>query len=288
MHDLWPFTGGCHYPGACQGYVARCGRCPLLGAKREDDLSRSGWQRRADALRRKEVTFVAPSRWLAAVAGTSSLLRARAVRVIPNGVDDTVFAPRERGAERMRWGLPARKLLLLAGSARVDDNPRKGYPDLVAALALLPAALREQMELVLFGSASAGLTSVAGFRVHAVGTLADEEALASVYAAADFFVAPSREDNLPNTVVEALAAGTPVVAYATGGIPEIVTHEQTGLLVPTADITALAAAIARMVADAPWREACRLRARESFLQRFRQADSARAYDALYRELCALR
>ena len=285
MHDMWPFTGGCHYAGACRNFTQACGRCPLLGGQREADLSRAGWQRRRQAFARKRVTFVSPSRWLAAQARTSALLNAADIRVIPNGIDEACFVPHLPSTERRRWGLPPDKIVLLAGSAQLNDNPRKGFGDLLQALEILRGAVAPgSVELALFGGARGPVTELAGFPAHNLGVLTDDQAMASVYAAADVFVAPSLEDNLPNTIIEAMAVGTPVVAYAAGGIPEIVDHEVNGLVVPVGQVAGLAAGMLRMCTDGAWRRGCGQRAREKVEQVFGRIGSAGAYRDLYEEL----
>ena len=282
MHDMWTFTGGCHYAGPCGRFAESCGRCPVLGARREHDWSRFGWTRRQRVFAGKRITYVSPSRWLAERARASSLLRAADVRVIPNGIDASLFAPRDRVTQRRKRGLPEEKLLILAGSAQLRDNPRKGFPDLLQSLELLNrSGVGRSVEIVLFGAAAPAADELSGFKVHRVGEIAGEEAMASLYAAADVFVAPSLEDNLPNTVIESMAAGTPVVAYAAGGIPEIIDHGVNGLTAPTGEPARLADALRTMVSDTALRAELGLRAREKVLRVFTRELAAEAYSELY-------
>ncbi len=285
MHDMWTFTGGCHYAGTCGRFAESCGRCPLLGARRDHDLSRSGWGRRQRIFASKPITHVSPSRWLAERARESALLRSADVRVIPNGIDAARFGPRDRRAQRRRWGLPEDRLLILAGSAQLRGNPRKGFPDLVQSLDWLGRlGVKRAVELVLFGSAAPVTGELSGFKVHRLGEIAGEDAMASLYAAADVFVAPSLEDNLPNTVIEAMAVGTPVVAYATGGIPEIIDHRVNGLMAPTGEPARLAAELHAMVSDTALRAALGRRAREKVLRVFTRELAAEAYRELYSDV----
>lgn len=285
IHDMWSFTGGCHYAGACEGFTRQCGQCPLLGGRQERDLSRTGWTRRRRVLAEKKVSFVSPSLWLAGQARRSSLLRETEVRVVANGIDTALFAPRDRRAMRQRWRLPLDKLLVLAGSAQLRDNPRKGFPDFLQSLGILRGrADAAAVEVVLFGGEAPSQAELAGFKVHYLGMIPDEEAMASVYATADIFVAPSLEDNLPNTVIEAMAAGVPVVAYNAGGIPEIVDDGVNGLLAAVGQPQQLASALGRMISDADFRNRCGPRAREKVLRAFAKEDFARAYGQLYADL----
>jgi glycosyltransferase involved in cell wall biosynthesis len=283
LHDMWAFTGGCHYAGECTGYAVKCGRCPLLGARREHDWSRSGWERRRRVLAWMRAVFVAPSQWMATRVRASALLADADVRVIANGLDTAIFAPQDRLAVRAALGLPTDAFLLLTGAADWSGNPRKGFAPLRAAL----RALREQgahLEVIVFGGAAGVATELEGFRMHPLGVLAGDAALVRAYAAADVFVLPSLEDNLPNTAIEALAVGVPVVAFEVGGIPDIVEHERNGLLVPSGRPDELARAIARMIAETEFRAECARCAREKALEAFSVEKMAAQHQVLYREL----
>ncbi|HZP58950.1 MAG TPA: glycosyltransferase, partial [Opitutaceae bacterium] len=285
MHDMWPFTGGCHYSGDCLAFTEVCGRCPMLTSSHRDDLAHAGWIRRERQFGRRSPVFVSPSRWLAKQARRSSLLRASDIRTIANGIDLVRFSPQDRVTMREKLRLPRDKVLVLAGAARLRANLRKGFAHFEAALKILAKMVPAgAVEIVLFGSEEKGESTMEGFRVHHLGVLKGDEASAAAYAAADIFVAPSLEDNLPNTVIEAMAAGTPVVAYDAGGIPEIIDGEENGLLAPVGQPEALGQALARMVNDAAFREHCRRRAREKTERDFDASASAQKYGELYEEL----
>jgi glycosyltransferase involved in cell wall biosynthesis len=261
LHDQWAFTGGCHIIGNCTRYEAACGACPALGSTRDADLSRAVWQRKRDAWRGLRVTFITPSAWLAARLSASSLFRDARVEVIPNGVDLDVFAPRDRTFAREVFGLPADRKLILFGAQRVDD-PNKGLHHLQAALAALNH--RDDLALAVFGAGEVVLAT--GHALHAVGTVNDDRLMALLYAAADVFVAPSECDNLPNTVLEALACGTPCAAFNVGGLPEMITDGVNGALAQPFDAAALAGAISGLV-DGD-RAALRAAARDSAVRRY--------------------
>lgn len=284
MHDMWPFTGGCHHAGDCGNFTGKCGRCPMLESESEADLSRTGWRRRAKAFAGKPVAFVAPSRWLAGRALQSSLLKGESVRVIANGTDTANFAPQDRASVRRRWNLPADKVLVLAGSAQLR-NPFKGFPDFLESMRMLRGTPNAaNVEVVLFGGEAPASPELEGFNVHYLGTLPNDKAMASVYAAADVFVAPSWADNLPSTVIEAMACGVPAVAYDVGGIPEIIDHAETGLLVPVRQASQLGAALGRMITEREFRLACGHRAREKAVRVFGGTEATQAYLQLYTEL----
>lgn len=285
LHDMWPFTGGCHYSGDCERFVEGCGRCPLLGARRWADLSRLTWARKRRAWAGLKIALVAPSRWMAEQAARSALFAGRPIEVIAYSLDLGVYRPGDRLAARARLGLPPDQRLLLFGGMRADADPRKGYDLLVGALERLVAQGRgADLALATFGSEAAA--PVAGLRSYALGRLNDDAALATAYAAADLFVAPSREDNLPNTVCEAMACGLPVAAFAVGGLPELVEHGASGYLARPFDIDDLAAGIAQIMADDRLRATMGQRARALAEERLDAARQARRYLELYERLLA--
>ena len=231
LHDMWYFTGGCHYSGACERFMQECGNCKFLKHPHEGDLSSKGWKKK-QAIYSDKTTFVACSNWLADVAKTSSLLRNNRVLAIPNPIDISVFRKKDQTVSRKQFGLPEDKTLLLYVAAKVDDE-RKGYKYLSAALKELfesDSEIKKDLEIVVMGNVKDKSEIEFYFPTHFTGSLSDPETIVSCYSAADLFVAPSLEDNLPNTLIESMACGTPVVAFHTGGIPDIIDHTLNGYL----------------------------------------------------------
>ncbi len=288
LHDLNPFTGGCHYAEGCLGFERYCGRCPQLGSSEENDYSREQWLRKKAAYRELDITVVCPSRWLAELARRSTLFRKAAVHVIPNGAPTDVFKPLNRAAIRRALEIPEGTFTVLFGADYLKTR-RKGYAELAAALELLRDASPEAPLVLTFGNAdNADLGKLPVRRLH-LGTLHDPTQVAMAYNAADCLALPSLEDNLPNMALEALACGLPVAGFATGGIPDMVTDGETGRLAPTGDCRELAACIA-WLRDLPEKDRARMRmrCRETVLTRFTLPHQARAYAALYRELLQAR
>jgi glycosyltransferase involved in cell wall biosynthesis len=214
----------------------------------------------------------------------STLLAGAEVRVIANAFDTTVFAPQDRNVARTMLGLPQDKILILAGAVQLSD-PRKGFSHFRAALRGLRGVLdANRVEIVVSGAGAGGDAEIEGFRANYLGFLSGDLALARGYAAADVFVLPSLEDNLPNSAIEAMAVGVPVVAYGVGGIPEIVDHEETGLLAELSQPNALGSALARMVLQSEFREYCGRQSRLKVLRTFDSTKIAEAHRALYREV----
>ena len=282
LHDMNPFTGGCHYDHGCGGYLKTCGACPQLGSSDPGDLSNQVWQRKYRLfgnLPPERLHVVAPSHWLADEAYASSLLRRFPITTIPYGVDVHDFSPRDVAVARDVLGIPQdREVILFA--AQSTDNRRKGFPLLMEALRGL--AGRNRLFLISLGE---GRMPVDDDLPHLhLGHLNNDRFLSLVYSAADVFVIPSLQDNLPNTVLESLACGTPVVGFAVGGIPDMVRPGITGLLAPPEDVGALRVAIAQMLDHPEKRREMAENCRRIVVEEYSIEMQARQYLSLYKSL----
>jgi glycosyltransferase involved in cell wall biosynthesis len=232
LHDMWTFTGGCHYSGTCDHFMNECGNCPFLRQPDENDISHTGWLRKAALYANlPNITFVTCSQWLAGVAKQSSLIKNFRIESIPNPIDINVFSPKDISAARKKRNIDRAAKVILFGAANINDM-RKGITYLVEALHILKADYphTDNIEVVVFGKNKHFDVSSLPFKVHELSIITSANELADIYSMADLFVTPSLEDNLPNTIMESLACGTPVVAFNTGGIPEMVDHLQNGYL----------------------------------------------------------
>lgn len=230
LHDMNPFTGGCHYSAGCRRYEQSCGTCPQLGAEREADLSQEGWRKRRELYQQLDLHVVVLSEWLGELAQKSGLFANVPLHHIPNSLNTEIYKPDSRGEFRKWLGVAETERLVLFGSDSVK-NLRKGFPYLVQALEILSERQNyTNVTLGFFGRMKEEVRLPASFRVLPLGTIKDEQTLAGIYAAADVFVLPSLEDNLPNTLLESFACGTPVVGFDIGGIPDVIEHKKTGYL----------------------------------------------------------
>ncbi len=285
LHDMWVFTGGCHYSGDCDRYTDSCGACPILHSDRSWDLSRWVWQRKAKAWKDLNLTIVTPSTWLAKCASSSSLFKDMRVEVIPNALDTQRYKPIQRQIARELLNLPQDKRLVLFGAMYPINDYRKGFHLLESALqSLSKSRWQDKIELVVFGSSESKAQIQQGFKCHYLGRLSDEISLALVYAAADVFVAPSLQDNLPNTVMEAIACGTPCVAFNTGGMPDMIEHYSNGYLAQPYQVEDLAQGIAWVIENRERHQKLCDRARKKAEQEFSLERQARRYCSIYREL----
>jgi glycosyltransferase involved in cell wall biosynthesis len=284
LHDMWPFTGGCHYSGECDRYTDSCGACPQLGSDRKADISRWVWWRKARAWKNINLTLVTPSRWLADLAGRSSLFGDLRIEVIPNGLDIQHYRPLDRDMVRDLLGLPKDKRLILFGATSPTSDRRKGFYLLQDALQRLgeDVSWRDCLELVIFGASEPPDSPRFSLKTHYLGRLTDDISIALVYAAADVFVAPSLQDNLPNTVMEALACGTPCVAFKIGGMADMIEHRENGYLAHPYDIEDFVKGIAWVLEEPKNRLiAC---AREKVEREFALEIQAERYLQLYERI----
>ncbi|RRB02009.1 glycosyltransferase family 4 protein [Larkinella rosea] len=241
MHDMWSFTGGCHHSGSCEGYQHQCGNCPFLRLPAPDDLSNSGWLRKQTAYQNARLTPVGCSQWLAKRARQSSLFGGLSVQSIPNPLDTKQFIPLPKAVARWELKLPDRKRFILFAAAKVSALG-KGFSYFQKALHQLRQQLAqpEAVELLIFGGGDESLLQELPFTYHFLGSLKNPRQIMAAYSAADLFVIPSLEENLPNTIMESMACGTPVVGFEVGGIPEMIQHQQNGYLVQYRSVDDLA------------------------------------------------
>jgi glycosyltransferase involved in cell wall biosynthesis len=285
LHDMWAFTGGCHYSGECDHFINQCGNCWMLRDAGDSDLSFSGLLRKADLLKAaKNIVFVTCSHWLADVARTSSLLKDFRIETIPNPIDTEIFSAKENTAARSRWGINPKAKIILFGAANIMDR-RKGISYLMDALNDLKNnyAGVQDIEIVIFGKNKSFDTSLFPFKVYEVGIINSQADLAELYSLADVFVSPAIEDNLPNTVMEALACATPVVAFNTGGIPDMVEHLQNGYLAEFKSATDFAAGI-HYVLGGERGDFLTINARQKVLNTFTNEKVVEQYLAVYQSI----
>jgi glycosyltransferase involved in cell wall biosynthesis len=286
LHDMWPFTGGCHYDNDCNRYINSCGACPQLYSNNNVDLSRWIWQRKLSAWQKLHLTLVTPSSWLAQCASSSALLKHQRIEVIPNGLDIGRYKPINRQIVRELLNLPQDKQLVLFGAMNATSARRKGFHLLQPALqSLCQSGWQDNVELIVVGASQAdNQTDELGFKTHYLGKLGDDISLAQVYAAADVFVAPSIQDNLPNTVMEAIACGTPCVAFKIGGMPEMIEHQQNGYLAQPFEVEDLAKGIAWVLEDRERHQKLCKHARQKAEQEFTSELQAQRYVSLFNEI----
>ncbi len=297
LHDMWAFTGGCHYAGDCENYLKSCGNCvPFLKNPSDTDLSNQVWQRKAEIFKNSNFTVVACSEWLVQKARQSNLLQGKTILSIPNPIDTKVFYPIDKTLARKHFGLSPDKQYILFAAAKVDDV-RKGFTYFEKALSMLDIRFsmfgsssnpniesrKSNIELMIFGKAQASDFERLPFKVNLLGQLSDLDSITKAYSAASVFVIPSLEDNLPNTIMESLACGTPVVGFEIGGIPEMIDHLQTGYLAKYKSANDLAKGIQYVLQEPDYQVLCD-NSRKKVLENYSEEVVAEKYKKIYESM----
>ena len=289
FHDSNAFTGGCHVRYSCENYHKECGFCPLLKASGKDDLSHKTWLRKKKAYSELNCHIVAPSRWMANSVKLSSLMGFREVVVIPNTIETAVFKPYVKSEAKKILKISPEKFVLMSGFMPSKNDKHKGTSYLIDALQDLanrPGIDRDNIELVIFGNKENAVIPELPFKTTFLGTIANDEHLAKCYSAADVFITASLEDNLPNTVMESLACATPVVAFKTGGIPDMVRHLENGYLAEYESSEDLATGIEWLYHDENAAD-IQKEARRTILTKFSEQVIAEKHLLLYQSLIDL-
>lgn len=285
LHDMWAFCGAEHCVPDHENARFRAGyhagnRTP---GEVGPDLNRWVWERKRKAWQRP-MTIVCPSRWMADCARASRLFRDWPVHQIPNPLDTGFWRPLSRENSREVLGLPAGERIVLFGAMGGEADANKGGDLLREALKFLHAQGVVNLHLAIFGESRPANPLPLPYPVTYLGRLNDDATVVAAYNAADVMVVPSRQDNLPQTAVEAQSCGIPVVAFRVGGLPDIVAHKVSGFLANPWQVESLAEGIAWVVADDQRREVLASAARSSAVEKYAHAKVAASYRQLYEQL----
>jgi glycosyltransferase involved in cell wall biosynthesis len=228
LHDMWTFTGGCHYSRGCDSYLSHCQYCPYLAKPDKYDISFYQFEKKKFIYDQAKLALVSPSGWLGGLVKSAALTKYRTSLTIPNCLDTTLFSPHNKLEIRKMLGLPENKNLILFAGANTQD-PRKGFTYFREAISHVRSFV-ENVEVLIFGKANPQNFDNFPVPVHYLGKITQPEEMVKAYNAANMIVVPSLEDNLPNTVMEALSCGVPAVGFSTGGIPEMIDHQVNGFV----------------------------------------------------------
>jgi glycosyltransferase involved in cell wall biosynthesis len=241
LHDAWLLSGHCAHSFNCERWKTGCGKCPDLSiypAIRRDATAYN-WQRKAEVYKKSQLYIVTPCQWLMNKVEHSMLKPGiTASKVIPNGVNLKVFHPADQVEARQELGLPHDANVILFTANGIRRNIWKDYETLRSALMKIAKSGVKALCIALGDTAPP--ERIMDVEIRFVPYLPDPNKIARFYQAADLYIHPARADTFPNTILEALACGVPVIASAVGGIPEQVVEEQTGFLVPVGDAHAMA------------------------------------------------
>ena len=283
MHDIWPATGICHLTLGCHYFVNRCANCKYLpGGGGSNDLASRIWQKKQQMQVDENIYYVACSRWLESEAKTSALLKGQKITSIPNPIDTHIYKKGSKEEARQRLGLPLDKKLILFASQRVT-NENKGMSYLIEAC----RQLSDQCEVVILGGHAEEVVEQLPMKAYPLGYVNEEQRIVDVYNAADVFVLPSLSENLPNTIMEAMACGVPCVAFKVGGIPEEIDHLKNGYVAAYRDAEDLAKGIAWVLEEADY-ESLSQQAVHKVMQCYSQQSVSVKYLEVYQQAMAFK
>lgn len=290
MHDIWPATAICHYSHQCNYFKSACKHCYLLpGGGGDNDLAASVWRKKQNMLKGANIFFVSCSRWLEAQAKQSALLMGQHVTSIPNPIDTHVFCRRDKADARCRVGLPLDKKIILFVSQRVTDK-RKGmdyFIDAVRQWVDQQPERKEDTAIAILGGHSEEVAQQLALPAYPLGYVSDEKTIVNVYSAVDTFVLPSLSDNLPNTIMEAMACGVPCVGFKVGGIPEEIDHLKNGYVARFRDVEDLAKGMKWVLFEADY-EAISHQAVAKVARNYSQQSVAMRYIEVYNQAMAFK
>lgn len=285
LQDMWPFTGGCHYDSGCdRWHSSLCGMCPALGSHHDRDLSRRVFLAKQKTYTKiPNLTVVGLSRWMASCAKQSPLFANNKVNLIYNPVDTTEFTPVDKTQARKLLGLPLNKKLVLFGAIGATSDPRKGFQLLLKALQQLEN--KADLELVIFGASQPENELNFKFTTHYRGFLQDDISLRLLYSAADVMIVPSLQESFGLTAAEAMACGTPVVAFDTTGLKDIIDHKINGYLAHPFEPASLAKGIEWIISsnlDSHLSENARFKSKNSFDSKVIAAQYFKLYEICHK------
>jgi glycosyltransferase involved in cell wall biosynthesis len=288
LHDQKPFTGGCHYSAGCKNYRDLCRDCPQL----QDDpfgLPTAVLKDKMELFYGADLTVVTPSSWLAKEARESSLFKSNRVEVLPNSIDADIYYPVEKNAAKIQIGIDPDTVTIMFGTADARED-RKGLRYLISALSYCikdkefkRLADAKKVVIICVGKMDASIKSLP-IPLLDMGYIEDDADMARIYNASDMFVLPSLEDNLPNTMLEAMACATPVISFDVGGMPDIIEDDVNGKLVSFKDDVQLSRAILDLVFNEKKRKFMGDRGTKIIREKYKLEDQAKSYLTLYDDL----
>jgi len=250
LHDTWMLAGHCAYTLGCERWKTGCGHCPDLSIYPaiSRDATAFNWSRKREIYAKGRFHIATPSRWLLRQVEQSMLAPAMVEgRVIPNGVDSLVFSTGSKQQARESLGLPQKDAILLFVANAARSNVFKDYRTVEqCAIRTASGYRRAKVILIVVGEKGEPISFDNG-EIRFVGYQRDQHTMARYYQAADVYVHAAKSDTFPNTILEALACGLPVVATAIDGIPEQIDDGRTGFLVPRGDAEGMAQRVVRLL-----------------------------------------
>ncbi|MGD2090361.1 MAG: glycosyltransferase [Candidatus Aminicenantes bacterium] len=288
IHDENSFTGGCHYSAGCTLYKVDCKTCPQLA----DDpyhLPYYNLKNKIDLLGNKNITIVSPSKWLAKEAKESALFRYSTVVTIPNSIETDLYSPQNKEETKRKLGIGEHTVTILTAISGWQPR-RKGFSHFLSAMRYCSKnkkfkdfVRKNKLLLLCFGTPA---DEFIGLKIpfKSFGKVDCDKKLCDIYNASDIFVLPSLEDNLPNTMMEAMSCGIPVIAFNAGGMPDMIEDDLTGRLIPCGSDKKFAKAVQDLIFNDGKRSTMGKKSRELIEKKYKLEDQAQKYAELFSRL----
>lgn len=284
LHDMWAFTGGCHYDEECLAYENSCGNCKVLQSKKENDLSRKVFKKKKISFSKiTDITIVGSSNWISECVKKSTLFKKRDIVTLPNCIDSKLFAPIDKNIVRDIFNIPKDKKVILFGAMNSLGDPRKGAKELFEAINMLEL---ENTIFVVAGSSTPKEVLKLKYHVYFIPPLRDDVSLPLMYNVADVMIVPSLQENLANTIVESLSCGVPVVAFDIGGNKDMIEHKKNGYLVEPLNSKDMAVGV-KWILDNQDYSKLTVQARNTVVNKFDSKIVAQKYIDLYKTISSI-
>lgn len=288
VHDQWLLTGGCHYTGGCEKYLEECMNCPQL-ENDERYLPHFFLCQKRELIKEMKPVIVTPSNWLANIIKRVPVFQDMRVEVIPNSIDTALYTNIPKETARKSLNLPPDGYYVLF-SVNTASEKRKGIPHLISALhycmedpLFFNKVMAGEIAVLCFGDQGDWIHET-NIPLISLGKIQNERDLCTVYSAADVFLVPSIEDNLPNIVIEAMSCGTPVIAFDVGGIPDMIQNGVNGYMVKKGAASEYGRAILDLINDPERNAQMSKNCRTIALEKYSLMVQAQRYMELYHEL----
>ena len=289
FHDFWPITGHCSFPYLldCDRWKTGCGNCPSLSDYPPLDVDTTArlWRIKSRIYQDSEFTVVTPSQWMAEIVRQSPLLKKSEVLSIPHGLDTDVFIPSSKAGARKSLGLPEDARIVLF-SAFDAFQTRKGGKYLFDSMQRLFDEGKTDLLLLMMGNERSDLGGEYSFPVHPLGLVRDESAMAEAYSAADLYAGPSLAETFGLVYIEAMACGTPVIAFDCTAVSEVIRHMETGYLARPKDLDDLTHGLRLLLDDCELRQRMSRQSRDLVLREFTLERQAQRHIELYENVIA--
>jgi len=287
LHDMWPFTGGCHYNQNCEKYKIECENCTLLNSNKKNDLSRRIFKQKVKAYNNiKNLTIIGLSKWITDCAKKSEIFKTRRIINLPNPINTKEFEPINKKNARRILNLPLDKKIILFGAMGADSDKRKGYVYLKEALKNISIS-NDELEIVIFGSNKVGIKNEFGIKIKYIGLFADNLSLRILYSAADVMVVPSLQENLSNMIMESMICGAPVISFNIGGNPDMMDHKKNGYIAKPFESEDLAKGIEWVLENKERHKKLSYNARQKVLESFDSKIVIPKYIELYKDILSI-